>query len=826
MKRALLALLALVVVLPALVASVLVASFNPNDYAPQIAAAVQKATGRTLIFGGPIRLTLSLTPTIGVDDVTLSNPTGFADANFVTLQRLEAKIALWPLFSHHIDILSLILANPRINFQTNEAGQANWDFAAPAAHSRNLISGYDIALESVDVQNALITLKDAGGHTRQTLTLQDVRGTADSIADPLKLTAMAAVNNVPVTLRGMVGPVERLSGIGSGPWPVALTLAGGGAQASINGTVAYPRTASGYNFTLNASIPALEKVAPMLPAGLFQAGPLASLLPPIHGLTVTALIADQGSAMPAIRNLSIKAAGSDLSSLRPGLTLNNLAIAMPSLNAAVTLNAAASLGGMPLTITGNFGAMARLLNPAWLPATAQPGNGNFPVTLQAQAGSAILNVSGGLATPANASGVALAVSLTIPDLSALSPLAGFSLPAWKNIALQTTITDPGGLGLGQAAGLDGLALTMDNAALGGDASLYFGKTPRLQVALKGQQIDLDALRAAFPAPAATNAAITPASFIVSSAKLPLDAMKNFDADIQLAADSVVFNKATYTALQGHAVLQDGVLTLNPLSGLLPGGDITASASLDATKDPAAASWSLNAPALALGPILKSFGAPDKAQGTMQVALSATGTGDSLHDILASANGQLGLASVNSVADGAVLGSLFGPLLRADALANASSSASFSTSFNAPGPVPVRCLALRLDTANGIASISTLTLESSRLRLQGSGKINFGDETLALTLQPSLLNSPPGTPPSIGAPVTLGGSFAAPTLAAAPAAALPDSSNDLCPAALALGRLGKPGPAAEPPVSVAPAATGTAPPAPSGPKNLLNLLNGQ
>ncbi|MDR3520306.1 MAG: AsmA family protein [Acidocella sp.] len=810
MKRALLAILALVIVLPALVVAVLVASFNPNDYAPQIATAVRQATGRTLTFGGPIRLTLSLTPTIEADDVTLSNPAGFADANFVTLQHLEAKISLWPLFSHRIDILSLILVSPSINFQTNLAGQANWDFAAPAAHSHNLISGYDIALESVDVQKALITLKDADGHPLQTLALQDIRGTADSVAGPLKLTATAAVNNVPVTLSGMVGPVERFSGIGSGPWPMALTLTGGGAQASINGTVADPRTASGYNLTLDASIPALETVAPMLPAG-----PLTSLLPPIHGLTVTALIADQGSAMPTIRNLSIKAAGSDLSSLRPGLTLNNLDIAMPSLNAAVSLNAAASLGGMPLALTGSLGSMARLLNPAWLPATAQPGTGNFPVTLQAQAGNAILNISGGIATPANAAGVALAVNLTIPDLSTLSPLAGFSLPAWKNIALQTSIIDPGGLGLGQAAGLDGLALTMDNAALGGDASLYFDKIPRLQVALKGQQIDLDALRAAFPAPPAVSATATPAGFIIPSAKLPLDVMKNFDADIQLAADSVVFNKATYTAFQGHAVLQDGVLTLNPLTGLLPGGDITASASLDATKDPAAASWTLNAPALALGPILKSFGEPDKAQGTMQVAMSATGTGDSLHDILASATGQLGLASVNGVADGAVLGSLFGPLLRADALPD--------SIVSAPGPVPVRCFALRLDAAGGVGTISTLTLDSSRLQLQGSGHLGFGDETLAVTLQPSI----PGTPPTIGATVTLGGSFTAPTLAAAPAAtAAPANTNDLCPAALALGRLGKPGPAAPPPVSATPAANGAAPPAPSGPKNLLNLLNGQ
>jgi hypothetical protein len=51
-----------------------------------------------------------------------------------------------------------------------------------------------------------------------------------------------------------------------------------------------------------------------------------------------------------------------------------------------------------------------------------------------------------------------------------------------------------------------------------------------------------------------------------------------------------------------------------------------------------------------------------------------------------------------------------------------------------------------------------------------------------------------------------------------------SEGDVCPAALSLGRLGQPGPAA-PAMSTAPA-SGTATPAPSGPKSLLNGLLGQ
>ncbi|HQT65096.1 MAG: hypothetical protein B7Z75_01315 [Acidocella sp. 20-57-95] len=849
LKRTLLAGLAVIILAPAMLLGVLVARFDPNDYAPAIARAVQRATGRTVTFGSPIRFVLSLTPTIQADNVTLSNPAGFADANLITLSHVEAKISLSSLLSKRVDILNLLLVKPDIRLQSLANGQSDWDFTGAAGQQSVSLGGYKLALETVEIQNASIVFEDASGKPTQTLVLQDATGTADTVSAPLKIAAQASVNNVPVTLNGIVGPVERFSGIGDGPWPVNLTLNAAGAALNITGNVARPRKAAGYQFTLSGNIPALEALSPLLPPGV-----LVSTLPAIHGVTASAIIADQGAAMPAIRNLSIQAASSDLSSLRPGLTLTNLVIGMASLNAPVTINTTGSIGPMPLSLTGSLGSLARLLNPAWLPATAQPSGGNFPVVLQAQAGNATLTVSGGIATPASLAGVALAVNVTIPDLSALAPLAGQALPAWKNILAQGSIIDPGGLGLGQAAGLDGLTLTMDNAALGGDASLYFEKLPRLQVALKAQQINLDGLLATLPtsnpttpaaAPAATPATATPptlpGTLVVPTTPLPTTPLQSFNADIQLAADSLVYDKATYTALQGHAVLQNGVLSINPFTGILPGGDVSATASLDTNQNPAAANWTLNAPALALAPLLQAFNQPGTAEGTLQVSFTGSGTGNSLHDILASMNSQLGVASVNGAVDSTVLETLFGPALRVVNLPDAA--------LMVPGQVPLRCFALRADTTNGLTAITALTLDSNRMQVQGGGQIKFADETLGIVLLPQLL--PVGVNPAI--PVEIGGTLANPLLQSAPQDALHSAAAtapglqtllmqqvsgvatptiDICPAALALGRLGKPGPAATPLAAAMPAAGsspvagGPPPQAPASPKNLLNSLLGQ
>jgi uncharacterized protein involved in outer membrane biogenesis len=364
---------------------------------------------------------------------------------------------------------------------------------------------------------------------------------------------------------------------------------------------------------------------------------------------------------------------------------------------------------------------------------------------------------------------------------------------------------------------------------------------KLVAAITASQLNLDALLAAMPrnpppapaavltpnpAPAPPPASVPPNSWLTT--KIPVSWLHDGNADLQLAADRLVWNQTTYSALQLHAVLNNAVLTLAPVTGQLPGGSVTASAVIDASHDPATESLKLNAPAMAAGPLLKAFNLPASAQGTVQVQLDASGHGDSLQPIMAGVNGQLGLAMVNGVVDGTVLDGLFGSVLRAINLPN--------NLVGAQGPVAVRCMATRLDATNGVGTFRALALDSNRLRMQGSGTVNFGTDALNLTLRPQVRIS--GT--SFDVPVHVVGSFSAPSTAIAPGKSGPQSllgelanslglggsaasSADICPAALSLARLGQPGPAPQAPAS-APAASPS--PLPAGPTNLLNAILGK
>jgi len=857
-RRILIVILIAVIMVPTIILALFIADFDPNRYAPALTAAVQKATGRQLTFGSPIKLSISLSPEISVDNVSLANPPGFADPSLVTISRIQARIALLPLFRHHINIVRLVILRPDVVLETTGTGTADWDLkpdsgaagpvtSGPAAPPGRYIAGYRIALESVNIQGGSVVIRPGHSKNSVTVALVNVTGTSASPSSPLQLNARAYLEGVPIELNGVLGPVARFSGTGTGPWPIDLTFSSHGATATVEGNVIDPRKPVGYDLSVQFAIPALETLTDSLPSG-FLNGPK---LPPIHGIMGSAEFRDEDSSMPAITHLVIKAGASDLSSFRPDLKLIKLDIEAPSLTSPFSISATGAIGATPMSLVGNFGAPSLFINPAWLPPGVNPPVPNFPISVQVQAGNNKLDIDGGIATPMTLAGAAISVKMFIPELSSLSALAGASLPGWKNITAQGTLIDPGGLGLLNAIGIDSLVLEMDNAALGGDLIWYFGNHPRLRVALKAQQINLDPLLAALPAAPLRMPPTTPspeqheANYLVPPAKLPLAILRAASADIQLSADRLIFHHATYAAIQSYAVLANGVLTISPVTALIPGGSVAASATVDASKEPAEATLSFDAPALALSPFLNALGLPSAAEGTLQAGMSASGTGDNLQDLAGTVQGELGLAMVNGTVDGEVLSRLFvGTLTAVDLPAGL---------VGAQGPVNVRCFGLRIDAENGIGRVSALTLDSNRLLVQGGGSLNFGNETLGLIIRPQLRVAGD----EIGVPVKVGGTFVNPTASVAPLAAVQEaaktavgltvslaeeipgaggllgkiegkigspSAGDVCPAALSLARLGKPGPAAPAefsPVS-ADANGGTAI---TGPKSLLNALLG-
>jgi AsmA protein len=214
--------------------------------------------------------------------------------------------------------------------------------------------------------------------------------------------------------------------------------------------------------------------------------------------------------------------------------------------------------------------------------------------------------------------------------------------------------------------------------------------------------------------------------LFSDQSIPFDLLRVADADLKLDIADLHSGGADYKAIDMHAVLSNGKLTIDPLSADLPGGHLAGSVSADAGQAAPPVHLVLRAPGLALKTILAAIHQPSYATGNLEVYADLSGSGDSPHAIAASLDGSLGLAMAGGTIDNRLLGSLLGKVM---------DSLNALDLVGKGGTSELRCFALRMDAKHGIAAVKPLALSSSLLTMGGVGTVNLGSETVAMALRP-------------------------------------------------------------------------------------------
>ncbi|VAW53563.1 hypothetical protein MNBD_GAMMA05-436 [hydrothermal vent metagenome] len=116
-----------IVVAVALVALLaFVATFDANNYKPEIIEQVEKATGRSFTIDGDINL--SVFPWVGlkVEDVALGNEKGFSASNFAAIKQLDVKINVLPLLKKEVQINTIRLHGLNVSLEVTADKKNNW----------------------------------------------------------------------------------------------------------------------------------------------------------------------------------------------------------------------------------------------------------------------------------------------------------------------------------------------------------------------------------------------------------------------------------------------------------------------------------------------------------------------------------------------------------------------------------------------------------------------------------------------------------------------------------------------------------------------------
>ncbi len=136
----------------------------PSDvYKEKIETQLSKELGRKVSITGDVKLQTFPLLRAKTSGVTIENYDGFSDKNFLSVEALEARVRLIPLFSKRVEISGFELIKPEISIERRADGQANWEAVnETASDTTKEATGFkrNGGFETLDPQIEAFTLVD------------------------------------------------------------------------------------------------------------------------------------------------------------------------------------------------------------------------------------------------------------------------------------------------------------------------------------------------------------------------------------------------------------------------------------------------------------------------------------------------------------------------------------------------------------------------------------------------------------------------------------------------------------------------------------------
>ena len=172
-KYILLAVGGLIILFGAVLAYV-AATFDPNQYKPQIVQAVKERTQRTLKLEGDIGL--SFWPSIGAKIGKASLSERASDREFAAVEEVRVFLKLMPLLSKQAVVDTVRVRGLRVNLVRTKDGRLNVDdfTGTPGAKEAPAAKGappdFKVDIAGVDIENAALTYADQAAGSKITLS--------------------------------------------------------------------------------------------------------------------------------------------------------------------------------------------------------------------------------------------------------------------------------------------------------------------------------------------------------------------------------------------------------------------------------------------------------------------------------------------------------------------------------------------------------------------------------------------------------------------------------------------------------------------------------
>lgn len=361
----------------------------------------------------------------------------------------------------------------------------------------------------------------------------------------------------------------------------------------------------------------------------------------------------------------------------------------------------------PISVTGHLGSLNQLTR-----------NDNYPLDLLIEISDAALTLNGQIEQPMSGKGLNIAMTLKLASLTKLSALVDEDLPDFGPIDLTGTISDDK-----DSYSIKSLDLTASNTDLAGDITINLAtKYPTISARLNANLIDLAELT-----DDDKKQPITKKSRIFSSAPLPFDRFKLANINLSFKAKQIKTDDMILTNTDMTLSLQDGSLTIKPLSSVIAGGQLTGSIDLNTKGKSATLSTTMNITGLEPNQLSDLKGKLTGAK--TDVNLSVKSNGNSVSQMMANSNGKL----LINVHQGVITDSIIG-VLNADILTELVSLLNPFSQNNEH--TQLQCAVVNFKIKDGLATTDKgIALSTHQMNIIGSGIINLKTENLDIGIKP-------------------------------------------------------------------------------------------
>ena len=346
----------------------------------------------------------------------------------------------------------------------------------------------------------------------------------------------------------------------------------------------------------------------------------------------------------------------------------------------------------------------------------EPGH-PYPVDLEAENGQTVITLKGTIARPLQLGGADLDLHLRGKDLAALYPLTGVPLPPSAPYTLKGKLEYSG-----ERVRFMNFAGIVGKSDLGGNLDVDLTRKKRLISAqLHSKSVDIADLAGLAGAKPRKPAARDPWR-ILPDTPINLPRIRAADLDIHYKVAQFKNRKLPLDDLAAHIIVQDGLLSVSPLSFGVAEGRIVANVKLDGRHDLVRSIADVDFRRLDLRRILRDTKLI-KGTGLIGGTASIESTGNSTAKMLANGNGELRLFMND--------GNLSALLVD---LAGLEFGKALLSALGLPSRTDIRCAVTDFELEQGVLRPKILLVDTGEANILGDGLINLQNETLDLRIR--------------------------------------------------------------------------------------------